>query len=152
LNHYDTRSRASDPQRLEALRGQVAFRLAGQLSRASEALPHEITERLRFAREHALAAAQRHRPAVMPGTAAVLALAGRSAALGGGPPSVWLRLASALPLLVLLAGLVLIQQHYDLQQIQAAAEIDSALLADDLPPDAYRDPGFAEYLRTADAP
>lgn len=152
MKDFDTRPSASDPQRLEALQGQFAFRLAGQLSRASEALPHEISERLRFAREHALAVAQRHRHAVAPGSAAVLGLAGRSAALGGGPPSVWLRLASALPLLVLLIGLVLIQQHYDLQQIEAAAEIDSALLADDLPPAAYRDPGFAEYLRTADAP
>ena len=50
-----------------------------------------------------------------------------------GPPGQVLprvRLASALPLLLLVAGLVLIQQHYDLQQIQAAAEIDSALLSD----------------------
>lgn len=152
MKDFDTRPSASDPHRLEALQGQFAFRLTGQLSRASEALPHEISERLRFAREHALAVAQRHRHAVAPGSVAVLGLAGRSAALGGGPPSVWLRLASALPLLVLLIGLVLIQQHYDLQQIEAAAEIDSALLADDLPPAAYRDPGFAEYLRTADAP
>jgi hypothetical protein len=152
LNEHDTPSRATDPQRLEALQGQFAFRLAGELSRSSEALPHEITERLRFAREHALAAAQRHRHAVAPDSATVVGLAGRTAALGGGPPSVWLRLASALPLLMLLGGLVLIQQHYDLQQIQAAADIDSALLADDLPPDAYRDPGFSEYLRTADAP
>lgn len=151
MKQFDTPSRASDLQQLEALQGQFAFRMAAQLSRASEALPHEITERLRFAREHALAAAQRHRHAAVP-AAAVLGLAGRSAVLGGRQPPVWLRLASALPLLVLMAGLVLIQQHYDVLQIQAAAEIDSALLADDLPPDAYRDPGFAEYLRTADAP
>ena len=31
-------------------------------------------------------------------------------------------------------------------QIRDAAEVDSALLADDLPPEAYSDPGFAEYL------
>jgi hypothetical protein len=70
----------------------------------------------------------------------------------GGPPSVWLRLASALPLVVLVAGLVLIQQYHDREQITAAAEIDSALLADELPPAAYGDPGFSEFLRDADGP
>jgi hypothetical protein len=29
-----------------------------------------------------------------------------------------------------------------------AAEIDSALLADDLPPKAYSDAGFVEFLKT----
>jgi hypothetical protein len=70
----------------------------------------------------------------------------------GGPPSVWLRLASALPLVVLVAGLVLIQEYHDREQIAAAAEIDSALLADELPPAAYGDPGFSEFLRDADGP
>jgi len=52
---------------------------------------------------------------------------------------------------VLVAGLVFIQHHHDLQQIEVAAEIDSALLADDLPPAAYGDPGFSEFLRNGDA-
>jgi len=59
---------------------------------------------------------------------------------------------SALPLVVLLAGLVLIQQHHDSEQISAAAEIDSALLADELPPAAYGDPGFSEFLHSHEAP
>jgi predicted ABC-type sugar transport system permease subunit len=71
--------------------------------------------------------------------------------LVGGTQSYWLRLASVLPLAVLVAGLVFIQQHYDWQQIEVAAEVDSALLADDLPPAAYGDPGFLEYLRNADS-
>jgi hypothetical protein len=53
---------------------------------------------------------------------------------------------------VLVAGLVFIQHHHDLQQIAVAAEIDSALLADTLPPAAYSDPGFSEFLRSGDAP
>lgn len=137
---------------VEALEGQVGLYLAAQLSRGCETLPHDITERLRFARERALAVVpQRQTAAVTGGASAVLGSAGRSAVLGGGPPSIWLRLASVLPLAMLVAGLVFIQRHYDWQQIEAAAEVDSALLADDLPPAAYRDPGFLEYLRNADS-
>jgi hypothetical protein len=61
----------------------------------------------------------------------------------------WLRLGSLVPLAVLLAGLVLIERHYTRSQIEAAAEIDAAILADDLPPEAYRDRGFVEFLKTA---
>ena len=75
---------------------------------------------------------------------------GGAAALAGGPRSPWwLKLASFAPLVMLLAGLSLIEDLHDRNQITAAAEIDVALLADDLPPDAYRDAGFAEYLKTA---
>ena len=33
-------------------------------------------------------------------------------------------------------------------EISTAAEIDAALLTDDLPPTAYSDAGFAEFLKT----
>jgi hypothetical protein len=52
-----------------------------------------------------------------------------------------------MPLAVLVAGLVLIQLWSDREQVLAAAEIDSVLLADDLPPAAWTDPGFREYLK-----
>ena len=44
-------------------------------------------------------------------------------------------------------GLLLIQRQAEIEQVRAAAEVDAQLLADDLPPDAYSDPGFAEFLR-----
>ena len=140
------------PRHTESVEGQVALRIAAELNRGAEALPHDITERLRFGRERALALAvqQRHAAAAVVATP-LLAVSGRAAVLGG-PPSVWLRLASALPLVVLVAGLVLIQHHHDFEQITAAAEIDSALLADELPPAAYGDPGFSEFLHSAEAP
>ena len=71
---------------------------------------------------------------------------GGSIALGQ-PPSGWLRLASALPLMLLVLGLVLIQHLHDQAEIHAAAEVDAALLADDLPPEAYGDPGFVAFLK-----
>jgi hypothetical protein len=41
-----------------------------------------------------------------------------------------------------------IQRTYLEQQISAAAEIDEAILTDDLPPQAYSDPGFTEFLKS----
>jgi Protein of unknown function (DUF3619) len=41
-----------------------------------------------------------------------------------------------------------ISQWYQNLQVQAAADVDMALLSDDLPPAAYTDPGFEEFLRT----
>ena len=137
---------------IESLEGQVAMLIAARLSGGSEALPHDITERLRFGRERALALALQQRRAASAATVPAYVGKAGSAALLGGPPSMWLRLASALPLAMLVAGLVLIQHHHDFEQINAAAEIDSALLADELPPAAYRDPGFSEFLRNTEAP
>ncbi len=133
----------------EALEGQFGLLVAGQLHRAADTLPHDIGERLRFARERALAhAAFARRPAALP-AAAVL---GRGTAVLAGPPSLWLRLVAFLPLIVLVGGLVLIQQHHLTEQIHVAAEIDTALLADELPPAAYGDPGFSEFLLDAASP
>jgi hypothetical protein len=140
---------AGHASRQEALEGQFAERLTARLSRSADTLPHDITERLRFSRERALAS--RRSVVTQVQAAPAVVRAGHSAALGG-PPSLWLRLVSTLPLAVLVAGLVFIQHHHDMQQIEVAAEIDSALLADSLPPQAYSDPGFSEYLRSGDAP
>ena len=136
---------------LDALEGQLALRITARLSNGTESLPHDITERLRFGRERALAMAVQQRRVTAEVVAQPVSMSGRAAVLGG-PPSVWLRLASALPLVVLVAGLVLIQHHHDFEQISAAAEIDSALLADELPPAAYGDPGFSEFLHSVEAP
>jgi hypothetical protein len=126
------------------------MRLTAHLNLSTETLPHDISERLRFSRERALATRQR-RSSVAVTAPSLVGIAGRAGVLGG-PPSIWLRLASALPLIMLVAGMVLIQQHHDFEQINAAAEIDSALLADELPPAAYGDPGFSEFLRSIETP
>ncbi len=135
-------------EQADAFEGRLALRLVAELSHAAERLPYDITERLRFSREQAVArsCAAQHQLE----TAPVLAAVGRAAVLGG-PPTFWLRLASFLPLAVLMTGLVLIQQHYDHSQIAVAAEVDAALLADELPPAAYRDLGFTLFLQGHDS-
>ncbi len=134
----------ASPTHHEGLEARFALRVASRLNASAGDLPHDISERLRFAREQALSRASAQRTA-----GSTIAHTGGLAVLGG-PPSVWLRLASLLPLLVLAAGLVLIQQHREQELIVVAAEIDAALLTDELPPTAYGDPGFAEFLRNTE--
>jgi hypothetical protein len=143
----------SPDRRREVLQERFARRVAAALTAQQAAAPRrDIEERLRVAREQALARQPRTREAAQTAEAsAVVATGGGTAALGGGdspsPTPWWLRLSSLLPLGLLLAGLVLIDRHYTRAQIEAAAEVDAALLTDELPPDAYRDPGFAEFLK-----
>jgi hypothetical protein len=120
---------------------RFAHRLARHLDAAGEALPHDIAQRLQL-RTRA-GAARRHgwlRCSRQPRAARRLSLALR------GLPWPW-RVASLVPLLVLVGGFYLIGQVHRSQQIHAAAEVDAVLLADELPPAAYTDPGFAEFLK-----
>lgn len=137
-----------------AAEARLAARMAGVLSTGAQTLPHDVTERLRFSRERALARAREVRqlaPKAAP-AAGVVAVTARGAAMLAGPASWWQRAASVLPLLVLAGGLLVINHFATREQVLAAAEIDAQLLADDLPPAAYSDPGFAEYLRSAPNP
>lgn len=134
-------------QELDTRVSRFGLRLAAGLTEHSEHLPQDVSERLRFAREQALLKARSAR-AANPETAATMVQQGSSLALGGpgGRGSRWLKLVSLMPLLLLVAGLLLIQHTQWYQQITAAAEMDAALLSDKLPPAAYGDPGFSEYL------
>jgi len=129
----------------EALQARLAYRVASRLTERTEALPHDIAERLRVARLRAVDRARELRklslaPAQPVQMGSVLAMSN--------PPPWWLRTASFAPLALLLVGLLFIQRSYVDQQVRAAAEIDAAILTDELPPQAYSDPGFAEFLRS----
>jgi len=54
---------------------------------------------------------------------------------------------AALPLLALVLGLIAISIIQNDNRTTELAEIDAALLTDDLPPTAYTDPGFAQFLK-----
>jgi hypothetical protein len=140
---------SSIDRRSEALRDAFGRRVAAALTQHDVLQPrHDIDERLRVARDQALARARESRRTVP--AAAAVAVGNGTLVIGGsasnGTPW-WLRLSSLLPLAVLVFGLVLIDHRYTRSQIEAAAEVDAEILADDLPPDAYRDPGFAEFLK-----
>jgi hypothetical protein len=135
------------PAELEAREARLALRVTAHLTERTADLPADVTERLRFAREQALQRARTARSRAAETTSVVGS--GSTAALGRGEGGSgwWLQLAALVPLVALVGGLVFIQQMHDDNQIAAAAEIDASLLADDLPPSAYSDPGFVEFLK-----
>lgn len=135
-------------QELETRMTRFGLRVAAGLTERSDALPADVSERLRFAREQALAKARTARATQTAPSTPVVSVGGAALALGslGGRAPRWLKLASVMPLLLLVAGLLLIEHSQWYEQVTAAAEIDTALLADNLPPAAYGDPGFSEYL------
>jgi len=129
----------------DALQARFALRVTARLTERSQELGPDVTERLRFAREKALERARATRTAE---AATPVGASRAGAAILGAGSGWWLKLASVLPALALVAGLVLIQRWQDNAQVSVAAEVDAALLSDDLPPDAYSDAGFAEFLKT----
>ncbi len=139
------------PQAADALQARFGLRVAGRLNESAHALPHDMNERLKAARELAIDRARLARQqkaalahdVVRAGSSAALRLSG-----GGTGPSWWLKLASVLPLAALVAGILLIEHAHIQAQIDAAADIDVVLLADDAPPAAYSDPGFVEFLKS----
>lgn len=119
--------------------------LAAQLNVSSQDLGHDISERLRVSRQLAL----KSRP--MPQRLMRHSLAVQANGTLSGLPdeglNLWRILVSALPLLALVSGLMFIQHlQQDLAETDIAS-LDSALLLDELPPDAYTDPGFVQFMK-----
>lgn len=133
--------------RAEALGKAVALRL----SEGAESMPHDITERLKAARAQAVA--KRKIVSVQAVTAKSVAFSGGEAAMQfGDSDGGWFnRIASLLPLLALVAGLISIAVLQEDDRSRELAEVDAELLTDDLPPSAFTDPGFAQYLRVNQA-
>jgi hypothetical protein len=124
---------------------RFGLRVAARLSESAELLPHDISERLRAARVQALG---KHR-VVKTETASTIQSSGGAAVLSFGDDEVspWRRLASLVPVLALIAGLICIHVLGNDNRAKELAEIDAAILTDDLPPAAYTDPGFAQFLK-----
>ena len=78
----------------------------------------------------------------------VLSAGDGTAILGFSRSRWWQKIASVLPVAALIGGLLLIEDWQTRSQISVAAEVDAALLGDDLPINAYSDPGFLEFLKT----
>ena len=123
---------------------RFGLKVTANLSDACDQLPYEVTERLRAARVQALG---KRKIAAKLAAARVLASDG-TLSLNSGEEGfgLWNAITSAIPLLALIVGLLSLNVVLGDERADELAEIDSALLTDTLPPAAYTDPGFAQFL------
>ncbi len=140
---------------------RYARKVTSALTEHADALPHDFSERLRASRARAVSE-RKHavdlsfvRHSARAAASTVNAVGGGVAALGGGfgggfggdDLSIWNRIASVLPLIGLVVGLWFVSGDQDDTGISEIAQVDAALLSDDLPPAAYADPGFAQFIK-----
>ena len=127
---------------------QMGMRMAALLDQHTQQLPYDISERLRAARTRALAAARASRP-VLSTVASPQAQANGTLRLPfqSQTHEIYKLLVSFIPLICLAAGLMLLYEFHNDPAALELAEIDSALLIDDLPPQAYADPAFIDFLK-----
>ncbi len=133
----------------EILQERFALKIAARLSDGCDELPHDIFERLRFARTQALA----KRKVAVNNSVALPLGGGPAATLGTLEEHVsgWNRIGAALTVLALVLGLIAIQSTQNDRIAQEMAQLDAALLTDDLPLAAYADPGFSQFLKASRA-
>lgn len=124
---------------------RFAYHLRQRLNRGLEGISPSVLRRLEASRHHALAH-QKHEVRVVN-----LALSGRH---GHGFGGVWfddLRLRQMMAILLLLISLFFAVYWQGQHYLNDLEDVDSALLADDIPPDAFLDRGFAAWLDDSSA-
>ena len=119
----------------------LAYKLRHALNENLDALPVSTTERLAAARALALS----RKKADAPSRDARRPLFDFKALFTG--PAL-ARMAVAVPLLALVIGMGGVNQHEQQERLAAMAEIDAAVLADELPLTAYLDHGFNAYVES----
>jgi hypothetical protein len=121
-----------------------AYKVRHALNENLERLPAPTVDRLAAARQAALSrkkpesARRIHVPRP--------AFAGAAEGFFSGRLSWLARMSVALPIAFAIAGVIGIYQVEKQERIRELAEIDSMVLADELPLDAYLDHGFNAYL------
>ncbi|MCL2658468.1 MAG: DUF3619 family protein [Betaproteobacteria bacterium] len=115
---------------------QLARRIVTELNHSLQGIEPSITERLRAARAEALA---HHRV-----RAHALSLAG----IGHGLADIWFSHGRSALIAAAIIGILIAGGIWrDNERVSELTEVDSALLSDDLPIDAYLDHGFDRWLK-----
>ncbi|MDF3834296.1 DUF3619 family protein [Cupriavidus basilensis] len=129
---------------------RLAHEIRTALDAGANALPADVTERLAAARRIALSRKKAQAVATVP----QLAIAGMQTADFGEDDSPlhragsWLRrLGLVWTLVALAAGLAGIYHWQQQKRVDELADVDAAMLLDDLPPTAYADQGFHVFLK-----
>ena len=132
---------------------QFAEQIRLALEESAERLPYRVSYRLQSARQAALA--RLTEPRNVPETAVALPSQSGAGALTlggmpsrGGGPARWGRMAMGMLSVVALAGgLFAISEWSEMDRADEAADIDLAVLTDDVPISAYADRGFGVYIK-----
>ena len=122
-------------------------RVLGALDSGADRLPYRVTHRLQLARQAAMSA---HAAVVetMHAGAFSAVQAGSGVRSGTGQPSLsWRLLVTLLPLAAIIAGFITIADIGDALEADETAEIDEAVLTDEVPIAAYADHGFGVFLK-----
>ena len=117
-----------------------AYKVRHALNANLESLPASTTERLAAARALAVARKKADAPARK------RTGLGRLASLFAFDRMDFAR--AAMPVLLVVAGLAGVYQYQEQQRITEVAELDAAVLSDELPLTAYLDHGFNAYLES----
>lgn len=115
---------------------------AALLNQGAQNLPAGIKDRLQVARMKALSARKMEK--VHAQKPVFAGLIGKYASSSSG---IWDTASWVAPLVVLVFGLIGIAQWQNDSRLTDIAEVDAALLTDDVPPDAYADSGFLAFLK-----
>lgn len=132
---------------------QFAEQIRLALDESTDRLPYRVTYRLQAARLAALGRMAETRAAPEESLALSSALGGGALTLGGDPssgggPARWGRLAMGmLSALAVAVGLFVISEWSEMDKADEAAEIDMAVLTDDVPISAYADRGFGVFIK-----
>ena len=134
----------SHQNRSDILQDRFALKTTSYLSAGTADLPYDISERLRAARVQAVSKRKiaQSQSVVSVGSSAALAWGGDEGLSG------WSRIALVFPLIALVVGLLTINAVQVDNRAQEVAEVDAALLIDELPPAAFADPGFVQFLKS----
>jgi len=131
-----------DDQLTETQADQFGRASAALLNQGAQSLPAGIKDRLHAARMKALSVRK---------TEKVFAnkpvFAGAAGNWSSGSNGMWDMFGWIAPLAVLVFGLIGIAHWQNDSRINDIAEVDAALLSDDVPPDAYADNGFLAFLK-----
>lgn len=136
----------------EIAEARFAYQIKAALNESAARISTETAGKLSDARKIALQNKKAESFALAP----QLALAG-SGSLSSTTPSTPNKLERGIsklrhlgllwPLIVLVVGLIGIAQWQQQKRIEELADIDAAMLVDDLPPSAYADQGFSAFLK-----
>ena len=137
-----------DIQRVAEL-DRLGRRLAKTLDQGLEDVSPQVNERLKQARQIALSKKKPSPEIVWVSSLRFAGHMGQSST--NSSKKTWKSFSLAIPMALLVAGLILVVQWQQDARINDIADVDVALLTDEVPPDAYADNGFSVFLKNLTA-